>query len=80
MPDELKKLNKLERALISRRILFKKVAIMPKGRFLKLKGFICNITILVNEITNILPHGADSNGLAILKLKTKIELSWPSLF
>ena len=53
---------------------------MPKGRFLKLKGFICNITILVNEITNILPHGADSNGLAILKLKTKIELSWPSLF
>ena len=71
--DELKELNKLERALISRGILFRKVAIMPKGRFLKLKGSIRNIPIHVNEITNILPHGANSNGLVIVKLKRKLS-------
>ena len=73
VPDELKKLNKLELALIYRRILFKQIAIMPKGRFPKLKGSICNISIHVNEITNILPHGADSNGLVIVKLKRKLS-------
>ena len=71
--DELKELNKLERALISRGILFRKVAIMPKGRFLKIKGSIRNIPIHVNEITNILPHGADSNDLVIVKLKRKLS-------
>ena len=37
VPNILADLNKLERVLISRRILFKKVSIMPKGRFPKLK-------------------------------------------
>ena len=32
-PCELKILNRLERVLISRRLLFKKVTIMPKGCF-----------------------------------------------
>ena len=71
--DELKKLNKLECTVISREILFKKIAIMPKGRFPKLRGSICNIPIHVNETTNILPHGADSNGLVIVKLKRKLS-------
>ena len=38
---------------------------MPKGRFPKLKGSISNIPIHANEITNILPHGGNSNNLAI---------------
>ena len=59
--------------LISRRILFKKVTIMPKGRFPKLKGSICNIPIETDNITNILPHGADSNGLVVVKLKRKMS-------
>ena len=63
--DELKKLNKLECALISRRILFKKIAIMRKGCFSKLKSSICNIPIHANKITNVLPHGAASNALVI---------------
>ena len=45
VPCELKNLNKLERVLISRRLLFKKVTIMPKGCFPKLKGAICNIPV-----------------------------------
>ena len=66
-PDELKILNKLELALISRRILFK------KGRFPKLRGSIYNIPIHANEFTNILPHGPDSNGLVIVKVKRKLS-------
>ena len=50
-----------------------KIAIMPKGCFPKLKGSICNIPIYVNEITNILPHGADSNGLVTVILKRKLS-------
>ena len=46
---------------------------MPKGRFPKLKGSICNITIDLADITNVLPHGADSNSLAVVKLKRKLN-------
>ena len=42
-PPELQGICRLERVLISRRILFKKIAIMPKGQFPKLKGSICNV-------------------------------------
>ena len=45
VPCELKNLNRLERVLISRRLLFKKVTIIPKGCFPKLKGAICNIPV-----------------------------------
>ena len=68
----MKKLIKLECALISQRALFKKVAIVPKGRFPKPKGSICNMPINRNEITNILPHVADSNGLVTVKWKRKL--------
>ena len=66
-------LNRLEKVLISRRILFKKVSIMPKGRFPKLKGSICNIPIESGDNTNVLQRGADSNGLLIVKLKRKLS-------
>ena len=46
---------------------------MPKGRFPKLKGSICNIPIDLADITNVLPHGGDSNGLVIVKLKRKLN-------
>ena len=67
----LSNLDRLERVLISRRILFKKVSIMPKGKFPKLRGSICNIPIESDNITNVLSRGADSNGLLIVKLKPK---------
>ena len=51
-------LNRLERVLISRRILFNKVSITPKGSFPKLKRKHSNIPI-ENDITNALSRGAD---------------------
>ena len=66
-------LNRLKRVLISRRILFKKINVMPKGRFPKLKGSICNISTDSNNIANVLPQGADSNGLLVVKLKRKLN-------
>ena len=70
VPEVLSNLNRLERVLISRRILFKKV-IAPKGKFLKLKGSICNVPIDTADIVNVLPRGPDSNGLVVVKLKRK---------
>ena len=71
VPEVLSNLNRLERVLISRRILFKKV-IAPKGKFLKLKGSICNVPIDTADIVNVLPRGTVSNGLVVVKLKRKL--------
>ena len=38
VPNELNCLNRLEKILISKRILFKKITIMPKGQQPKIKG------------------------------------------
>ena len=73
--EVLSDLDRLEKVLISRRILFKKVTIMPKGKFPKMKGSICNVPIDTTETVNILPHGADSNGLIVVKLKRKFKSS-----
>ena len=71
-PGVLIDLNRLERVLIAKRILFKKVTIIPKGNFPKLKGSICNLPIYTVDISDVLPHGADSNGLVVIKLKRKL--------
>ena len=43
-PKVLQDLRRHEKVLISRRILFKKIAIMHgKGEFSKIKGNICNV-------------------------------------
>ena len=73
-PKEFESINKLERVLVSRRILFKKVVTMPKGKLPKTKGSLCNNP--VNEVYNncrSLPRPADSTGLLIVKLKRKAE-------
>ena len=46
---------------------------MPKSHFQKLKGAICNIATDTSDITNNLPHGADSIGLIMVKLKHKLS-------
>ena len=53
-PDDLANLNRLEKAIISRRILFKKVTIMPKGQSPKLKGSICNVPINTASVASTL--------------------------
>ena len=68
--DELKDLKKLEKILISKRIIFKKIAIINgKGEFAKIKRNICNITIEAANTYNILPRPAASNGSIVVKLK-----------
>ena len=51
IPNKLKHLPRLEKNLISKRILFKKVAIMhERVRFSKIKGTICNVTTASAEV------------------------------
>ena len=74
IPVELKDFNKLEKVRISKRILFKKTAIMHgKGEFAKIKGSICNVRIETANVCNILPRPAVSNGLILVKLKCDLK-------
>ena len=72
-PEDLKNIRRLERVLIARRLLFKKIHIMPKGQSPKMKGAVCNVPIDTVDISNTLPRPSDSNGLIIVKLKRKLE-------
>ena len=63
VPQCLQSLNCLESALISKRLLFKKIMIMPKGQFPKIKGAICNIPIDLNDSCNVLPRNALNSGI-----------------
>ena len=72
-PKEFRDIRRLERVLVARRLLFKKINIMPKGQSPKLKGGLCNIPIDVVDICNILPRPADSNVIIIVKLKRKLQ-------
>lgn len=58
---------------MARQLLFKKITIMPKGQSPKLRGAICNVPVDCQNTTTTLPHGADSNGIIIIKLKRKLS-------
>ena len=75
IPDKLKDLKKLEKILISRGIIVKKIAIMHgKGEVAKINGSTCNIPIETANKCNILPSHADSNELiVVLKRKSKVQ-------
>ena len=67
-------IRRLERLHVSRRILSKKVTVMPKGKSLKIRGSICNIPVSEVDVNrNMLPKPADSNSLIIIRLKRKLE-------
>ena len=52
-----KDIRRLERLLVSRRILFEKVAVMPEGKSLKIKSSICNIPVSKVDVNcNMLPR------------------------
>ena len=53
---------------------------MPKGRFPKFKGSIFNVAIDTAEVVNVLPYGADSNGVVVVKLKRKVCYRDPVYF
>ena len=71
-PQNLSDINRLEKVLIAKRLLFKKVVIMPKGNSPKIKGAICNVPVDTDDVCNVLPRPACSNGLLLLKLKRKL--------
>ena len=48
---------------------------MPKGQAAKPKGSICNVPLKADNVCNILPRGADSNGIVMVKLKRKLMYS-----
>ena len=81
LPNEFRDLPRLERILVAKRILFKKVTVTPKGQSPKVKGSICNIPIFeIDNNCNSLPRPADSNGVIIFKLKRKAAYHGHVLF
>lgn len=46
---------------------------MPKGRFAKLKDSLCNMPVDSNDLTNVLPQGANSSETLVVKLKRKLS-------
>ena len=73
LPKEFRDIRRLERVLIARRPLFKKISIMPKGQSPKLKGALCNLPIDLVDVCKTPPRPADSNGIVIVKLKRKLQ-------
>ena len=63
-----------ERLFVSRWILFKIAAVMPKDKSLNIKRSACNIPVSEVDVNcNMLVRPADSNGLITVKLKRKLE-------
>ena len=72
-PDHLRNINKLERVLISQRILYSKISIMPKGQFPKIKGTICNIPVKIESICETWPRTFNESNMLFIKLKKKLS-------
>ena len=72
LPQRLSVANRLERVLVAKRIIFKKVIIVSKGNYPKTKGAICTVPIELENVRDTLPRHAHSNGLLLLKLKRKL--------
>ena len=68
LPHEFRDIRRLEKVPIARRLLFKKITILPKGESPELKGTMCNVPVDVAGVCNNLSHASDSNGLVIVKL------------
>ena len=55
LPQQFDSIRRLERVLISKRIRFKKITIMPKGQPPKMKGVVCNVPIENEDVSSLLP-------------------------
>ena len=53
LPERFSDIRKLEKIIIAKRILFKRITIMSKGQAPKMKGAICNVPIRADEICNM---------------------------
>ena len=52
VPEELDCLNTLEVILITKKLLFEKIVITPKGKTPKLHGSVVNVSVNVNKTCN----------------------------
>ena len=73
LPDQFSDIRRLEKVIISKRLLYKKITIMPKGLAPKMKSTICNIPINAEDICNVLPRGMDNNGIVRVALKKRMQ-------
>ena len=73
LPERFSDIRKLERVIIAKRLLFKRITIMSKGQAPKMKGAICNVPIKADDICNVLPRGMDNNGVVRVALKKKMS-------
>ena len=73
LSHEFRDIRRFEKVLVARRLLFKEITIMPKGKSPKLKGAICIFPVDVADVCNTLPGASDSNGLVIVKFKRKLQ-------
>ena len=73
VPPELASLEKLEQILVSQRIVFQKIVVMPKGQQKKIRGAICNVPVSCEETCQVLPRPPDSSGIVMSKLKRKLQ-------
>ena len=73
-PKLLQNLRKLEKVIISKRTLFKKVLIMHgKGELAKINGNVCNIPEETDTVCNVLPRPVINNGLVTVKVKCHLR-------
>ena len=59
-PTVFESVRKLEKVIIAKCILFKKLGIMPFGQMEKITGSICSIPVDNIDATNLLPRTSDS--------------------
>ena len=77
----VKGFRKLDKDLISRGILFKKIAIMHgKDEFSKIKGNTFSINKKAANICNILPRPTVSNGLIVINTINLNQFAQTSVF
>ena len=80
LSSRFRDLRKLEKIIIAKQLLFKKVTIMPKAQCPKIKGAICNVPVNADDICKVLPGGMDNNGVVQLCLKKKLNFKSHVLF
>ena len=56
LPNQFCDIRILEKILVTKRFLFKKVAIMPKGQSPKIKGSACNVRVEIMDVSTLLPR------------------------
>ena len=80
LPSRFQDLRKLEKIIIAKRLLFKKVTIMPKGQCPKIKDAVCNVPINADDICKVLPRGMDNSGVVQLCLNKRLKFKSRVLF